>query len=217
MRIAVLGTGMVGQAVGGKLAELGHQVRMGSRRADNPGALEWAAAVGNGASVGTFADAAEFGEIVVNATGGAVAMDVLRAAGARALAGKVLLDIANPLDFGGDAVSLSVVNTDSLGEQVQREFPEARVVKGLNTLNASVMVEPGRVPGEHNLFVCGNEAEAKKIVVELLVSFGWAAESIIDLGDITAARGTEMLLPLWLRLMGTFGHADFNFQVQRAR
>src|SRR5690348_3121533 len=164
-----------------------------------------------------FAAAAAFAEVVVNATSGAAAMAALVAAGEAGLAGKVLIDVSNPLDFSrGMPPTLDPVNTDSLGEQIQRAFPAARVVKALNTMNCRVMVDPGRVPGEHNVFLCGNDDTAKAAAAELITSFGWPAGALIDLGDISAARGTEMLLALWLRLMGSFGHADFNFHVPHA-
>ena len=217
VKIAVLGTGMVGQAVGSKLVAVGHEVLMGSRAAGNEKAVAWAANAGPSASEGTFADAAAFGEIVINATSGGASIDALRAAGAENLADKVLVDIANPLDASaGFPPVLSVCNTDSLGEQIQRAFPDARVVKTLNTVNAVVMVDPSSVPGRHAVFVSGDDAEAKSTVTELLRSFGWPAEDIIDLGDITTARGTEMYLPLWLRLMRTVGSPSFNIAVQTA-
>src|SRR6266508_4040551 len=158
MRFGLLGTGMAGQTIGGKLVELGHEVKMGSREAGNEKAVAWAAGAGESASEGSFADAAEFGEVVVNATSGTASLEALEAAGAGNLAGKVLIDIANPLDFSrGRPPTLAVCNDDSLGEQIQRAFPDARVVKALNTMNADVMVEPGLVPGGHTVFVCGND------------------------------------------------------------
>ncbi|MEV7773390.1 NAD(P)-binding domain-containing protein [Kitasatospora sp. NPDC086791] len=216
MRIGIIGTGMVGQTLGSELVSLGHQVTLGSRSKDNEKGLAWAAQAGPDARSGTFADAAAFGEVVVNATGGTVALAALRAAGAEHLAGKLLIDVSNPLVFGpGGEVTLDPVNTDSVGEQIQREFPEARVVKALNTVNCAVMVAPGRLAGEHNLFIAGDDAAAKAETVALLGGFGWPAEWIIDLGDITAARATEMLMPLWLRMMGHFGSAEFNYAFRR--
>jgi len=216
MRIAVLGTGMVGRAIGGKLVELGHDVTMGSRTADNAAAAEWVATAGDRAAQGTFADAAAGADLVFNCTGGSVALDVVRAAGAANLAGKVLVDVSNSLDFShGRPPTLSVCNTDSVGEQLQRELPDVRVVKALNTVNAAVMVDPGTVPGAHNVFVSGNDVAAKVAVSELLQSFGWPADAIIDLGDISSARGTEMYMALWLRLMGALGRPDFNIAVVR--
>jgi predicted dinucleotide-binding enzyme len=216
MRVGVLGTGMVGKAIATKLASLGHEVTMGSRDADNEEAAGWVASAGELAEHGTFADAAAAGELVVNCTAGAGTLDALRAAGAAHLAGKVLIDVANPLDFSqGMPPSLFVSNTDSLGEQVQRAFPEAKVVKALNTMRCDVMVEPGRVPGDHDVFVCGDDAGAKAEVRELLRSFGWPEGSIIDLGGISSARGTEGYLPLWLRLLGALETADFNIKVVR--
>ncbi len=215
MKIGVLGTGSVGKTIGTKLVELGHEVTMGSRSATNEHAAEWVASAGAGASQGTFADAAAFGELVFNCTAGTVSLEALGAAGEENLAGKVLVDVSNPLDFSkGMPPTLSVCNDDSVGEQIQRAFPEARVVKALNTVNAGVMVDPASIPGEHDVFMCGNDDGAKAQVSELLQSFGWPAERIIDLGDITAARGTEMYLPLWLRLMGAVG-PQFNIKVVR--
>ena len=216
MRIGVLGTGMVGKTIGSKLVELGHEVTMGSRTADNPDATEWAEAAGANAAHGTFADAAAAGELVCNCTGGTVSLDALGAARKENLAGKVLVDVSNALDFSqGRPPILGVCNTDSVGEQIQRAFPEARVVKALNTVNAAVMVDPATVPGEHDIFVCGNDEDAKTQVRGLLESFGWPGEHILDLGDISAARGTEMYLPLWLRLIGAVGGPRFNIRVVR--
>ena len=126
--------------------------------------------------------------------------------------------MANPLDFSaGMPPTLDPVDTDSLGERIQRAFPEARVVKTLNTMNCFVMVDPARVAGEHSVFVSGDDTGAKKAVTALLGSLGRPEASVIDLGDITSARGAEMVLPIWLRLYGTLGHGDFNFHVQGFR
>lgn len=216
MKVGVLGTGRVGKAIGTKLAGLGHDVMMGSRSADNADATAWATEQFGTASHGTFADAAAFGELLVNATAGGASLAVLESAGAENLAGKVLIDIGNPLDFSkGMPPSLTVSNTDSLAEQIQRAFPEAKVVKAFNTMTAQVMVEPSTVPGSHNVFVCGNSDYARAATVELLRSFGWPAEDILELGDLSAARGLEMVLPLWVRLMSVQGTPLFNFKVVR--
>jgi predicted dinucleotide-binding enzyme len=123
-------------------------------------------------------------------------------------------DVSNPLDFSaGMPPTLSVCNDDSVGESIQRAFPDARVVKSLNTVNADVMVDPGIVPGKHTMFVSGNDEGAKEEVKLLLESFGWADDAILDLGDIGAARGQEMYLPLWLRLYGASGTAHLNVTV----
>jgi len=215
MKFGVLGSGMVGSTIATKLVSLGHDVKIGSRDAANEKAKAWVASAGRGASQGSFADAAAFGEIVFNCTAGTGSIDALRSAGASALRGKVLIDIANPLDFSkGMPPTLFVSNDDSLGETIQRTFPEAKVVKALNTVNAGVMVNPGRVPGETDVFVSGNDAGAKVQVIRLLKEeFGW--KSVIDLGDITAARGTESYLHLWLRLYGALQTADFNVHIVR--
>jgi predicted dinucleotide-binding enzyme len=216
MRVGVLGTGMVGKTLASKLAQLGHEVTMGSRSAANEEAVAWAAEAGEGAGHGTFADAAAHGELVLNCTAGTASLEALGAAGEDNLAGKLLIDVANPLDFsGGFPPTLSVMGSDSLGEQIQRAFPEARVVKTLNTVNALVMVEPERVPGDHSIFVCGDDDNAKAEVGALLQSFGWSQSSIVDLGDISAARGAEAYLLLWLRLYGAFGTGDLNVKVVR--
>jgi predicted dinucleotide-binding enzyme len=202
VRIGVLGTGVVGTTIAGKLRELGHDVLIGSRTA--------------GEDAVPFADAAAHGELVFNCTNGNASLDALGAAGAENLAGKVLVDVANVLDFSQGRPPLVGVSTgDSLGEQIQRAFPEARVVKALNTVNANVMVDPGVVPGEHDLFLCGNDEQAKTQVAELLRSFGWPPERILDLGDITAARAQELYVTLWVRLMGVTEGAAFNIRVVR--
>jgi len=214
VRMGILGTGMVGATLGSKLVQIGHEVKMGSRSANNEKAIEWAAKNGARASFGTFADAAAFGEVVFNCTAGTVSLAALALAGTNNLRGKVLVDVANPLDFSkGMPPTLSVCNSDSLGEQIQRALPNVRVVKALNTMNCRVMVEPSLVPGEHDVFVCGNDPQAKVRVTEILKSFGW--RSIIDLGDITAARGTEMVLPIWLRLWNLYQNRHFNFRIAR--
>jgi hypothetical protein len=217
MRIAVLGTGMVGNAIAGKLVELGHEVTMGSRTAANERAAAWAAAAGPRAAHGTFAQAAASADLVFNCTSGGVSVEVLRAVGHANLAGKVVVDVSNPLDFSqGRPPILSVCNTTSVGEQLQAAFPDARIVKTLNTVNNQVMIDPGRLPARHNLFICGNDAAAKAEVLDLLETFGWPREDVLDLGDIASARGPEMYLPLWVRLMGPLGGADFNIAVVRS-
>ena len=216
MKIGVLGTGIVGSTIASKLCALSHEVTMGSRSAGSEAARAWAANAGPRAREGSFADAAAFGELVFNCTSGMHSLDALEAAGTANLAGKVLVDVANPLDFSqGMPPTLSVCNTDSLGEQIQRAFPETSVVKALNTMNCLVMVDPARVPGEHDVFICGNDGSAKAQVGTLLESFGWPSERIVDLGDITAARGTEMYLLFWLRLRGTVQSGDFNIKLVR--
>lgn len=216
MRIGVLGTGIVGRTLGGKLVELGHEVRMGSREAGNDAAVEWVQSARESASEGTFADAAEFGELVINATGGKVSVDALSMAGAENLAGKVLIDVSNSLDFGGGGPPVVGVSVDdSLGERIQAAFPDARVVKALNTMNAALMVAPGSLGETTNVFVCGDDDAAKAQVIELLETFGWLSGDIVDLGDISAARGAELYVALWVRLMGALGTPQFNIRIVR--
>ena len=212
MKIGIMGSGIVGRTLGGRLAELGHPVVVGTR---DPSKLkEWASKTGANASVGSFADAASHGEVVMNATSGAGALAALQLAGVERLAGKILIDITNPLDFSrGMPPSLTISNTDSLGERVQAAVPGARVVKALNTVSSVVMIDPGRVGGgDHHLFVCGNDAAAKATVMDLLKEwFGW--KHFVDLGDITNARGMEMYLPLWVRLYGAMKTPAFNVRI----
>jgi 8-hydroxy-5-deazaflavin:NADPH oxidoreductase len=214
MRVGVLGTGGVGQTLAGKIASLGHEVKMGTR--DVQAALGRTEA-GWGAvplsqwhkehpdvELGTFAEAAAHAELVINATAGTASLDALQTAGGENLDGKILIDVANPLDFSsGMPPTLSVCNTDSLAEQIQRAFPGAKVVKSLNTVNSGVMVDPSQVAGgDHHMFVAGNDEGARAEVIRILKDwFGW--KNVLDLGDVTAARGMEMLLALWLRLSMT--------------
>jgi 8-hydroxy-5-deazaflavin:NADPH oxidoreductase len=206
---------MVGDSIASKLVTLGHEVMMGSRSATNEAATAWALKSGPKAKHGTFSDCAAFGELLFNCTEGVHALDALKLAGEAQLAGKVLVDVSNPLDFSkGMPPTLTVSNTDSLGEQIQRAFPSVKVVKVLNTVNCEVMVDPSLVPGEHNLFLCGNDEGAKSRVTSFLAeNFRWKAGLILDLGDITQARATESLLPLWVRLYGKFQNPMFNFHV----
>lgn len=215
MNIAVLGTGMVGDTIGSKLVELGHKVMMGSRTANNEKALAFVAKNNKKAMAGSFADAAAFGEIVFNCTSGKASLEALTQAEEKNLKGKVIVDLSNPLDFSNGApASLSIVNTNSLGEEIQNTFPQSKVVKTLNTMWCGLMVNPHMLNhGDHNVFMSGNDAEAKELVKELLVTFGWDQKNILDLGDITTARGTEMYLPLWLRIFGATQHAAFNIKI----
>jgi len=214
MNIGVLGTGMVGETLGTKLVSLNHNVKMGSRSASNEKAAAWVKKNGANASQGTFAEASKFGELILNCTKGEVALEALKIAGEENLKGKVLIDVSNPLDFSkGMPPTLTVCNTDSVGEQIQKNFPSVKVVKTFNTMNCLIMVNPRSLSGSHNVFICGNDAGAKNKIRDLLKSFSWKDEEILDLGDITASRGMEMVLPLWLRIMGTFKSGAFNFNI----
>ena len=214
MKIGVLGTGMVGAAIATRSIEAGHEVRMGGRHAANEKARKWAKGAGPKASAGTFADAAAFGEIVFSATLGKAALDALKAAGSGALEGKVVVDVSNPLDFTmGTPPVLFTGPGDSLGERIQHAFPGARVVKALNTVNAGVMGHPEKLGGESDLFVAGNDADAKRRVTDLLREFGW--ETVHDLGDIRASRGMEAYLLFWITVYGALKTPDFNIRIVR--
>jgi 8-hydroxy-5-deazaflavin:NADPH oxidoreductase len=227
MKIAVLGTGVVGRTLAAGLSERGHEIAMGTRNVADTLARSESDAMGNPpfsqwhaehqqVQLVPFAEAVAAAEIVINATSGSASLTVLEAAGS-ALDNKVLVDVSNPLDFSqGMPPSLSVVNTDSLAEQIQRTFPQTKVVKALNTMNARLMVEPSRLPEAHNVFVAGDDEAAKGAVRALLQELGWKEENIVDVGGIRAARGLEMYLPLWVSLMGVLGTPDFNIRLVKA-
>lgn len=216
-KFGVLGSGDVAQAIASRLLELGCSVKLGTRdgkpRAKTSGLV---AAYPSLVSVGTFGDSAAFGTTLFNGVRGTGVLDALHQARPEDLRGKVLIDISNPLDFSqGMPPALFVCNRDSLAEQIQRAFPDLKVVKTLNIVTAQVMVDASRVPGAPTMFVAGNDPEARRQVADLLRDwFGW--QDLIDLGDLTAARGMEMLLPLWIRLWTTLGTPDFAFKVLRS-
>lgn len=224
MNIAVLGTGIVGKTIAEALNKLGHSVIIGTRSveaklnetSDKGSFSDWLKEH-PAIALATFEDACKSSELLVNCTPGMQSVNIISGINTSFLSGKVLVDIANPLDFSnGMPPILTPGNTDSLGEQLQRTFPELRVVKTLNTMNCFIMVHPERVPGEHHVFLCGNDAAAKTETRSLLSGFGWKETSMIDLGDISNARGTEQLLPIWIRLWQALGTADFNFHIQKA-
>jgi 8-hydroxy-5-deazaflavin:NADPH oxidoreductase len=213
-RFGVLGTGTVGTTIATKLVELGHEVRMGSRESGGKRASAWAAEAGERASEGDFAAAAEFGETVVNATAGTASLAALEQAGIANLSGKVLIDIANPLDPSGDGLpTLAFANDTSLAEEIQAALPDTRVVKTLNTVNASIMVDPGSLPEPTDVFVSGNDEQAKAEVAALLAEFGWERDRVRDLGDVSTARGPEMYMAIWLRLWRATGTAAMNIRI----
>lgn len=217
MDIAVLGTGDVGRTLGSALIRAGHRVTLGARTADKPEAVEWARGEGANAATNTFEAAARNAELVFNCTAGAHALAALEQARGAHLAGKVLVDVSNPLDFSnGFPPTLTVCNTDSLGEQIQRTYPETRVVKAFNTLANPLMVDPSRVPGDHALLVCGDDDAAKEQVRAIARSFGWREAQWLDLGGIEQARGTEMYLALWVRLYGRLQTPLFNLTITKA-
>jgi predicted dinucleotide-binding enzyme len=215
MKIAVLGTGTVGRTLAARLAELGHDVTVGTR---DPAATaakeEYAAWAGDHGAVAlaTFADAADGAPVVVNATSGEATLEVLGAAGD--LAGKVVLDVSNGLDFSaGFPPLISFPQDDSMAEQVQRAFPAALVVKSLNTMTAAVMAHPAQLPEPGTVFLSGDDSHAKEVVAGLLRELGHT--DVLDLGDVTTARGVEWLMPAWLRVMGAVGTPQFNWKVVR--
>jgi 8-hydroxy-5-deazaflavin:NADPH oxidoreductase len=226
--IGILGTGIVGQTLASKFIKLGYDVMLGTRYVSerlagtekdgygNPPFSEWYA-LNKSIRLGTFKESAIFGEIILNATQGANSINALKLADAKNLSGKILIDVSNPLDFSrGMPPNLipELSNTNSLGEEIQKTFPGLRVVKTLNTMWCGLMVNPGMInKGDHNVFMCGNDSDAKVKVKQILKSFGWTTKNIIDLGDISSARGTEMYLPFWLSVSGTKKSGAFNIKI----
>ncbi len=227
-KIAIIGTGPVGQTFASKLISLGYDVMLGTRNVaeklkstakdsyGNPPFSEWYTS-NNTIKLGTFAEAAAFGEIVLNATLGANSINALKLAKAKNLDGKIIIDVSNPLDFSKGmppCLIPELSNTNSLGEEIQRVFPAAKVVKSFNTMWCGLMVNPVMIDaGDHTNFICGNDADAKTKVKSLMNEFGWKNENILDLGDISSARGTEAVLPIWLRIWGATQNGAFNFKV----
>lgn len=227
MNITVLGTAMVGRIISEKLVSLGHSVYMGTRNVqdtlaktedlggDEPTFQAWLNQW-HQVQLGTFEESAAQGEFIINAVNGQGTIAALKAAGEKNLNGKIIIDLSNPLDFSkGMPPTLTISNTDSLGEQIQRTFPLAKVVKTLNTITATLMVEPNLVGnGDLSVFVSGNDTEAKAFVVKLLTDwFGW--KDVIDLGNIQTSRGVEMYLPLWLCNYQKLGTPMFGIKVVR--
>jgi predicted dinucleotide-binding enzyme len=227
MKIAILGTGNVGQTLAAKLVSLGYEVMIGTRdvkeassrtsadRYGNPGFGSWLTD-NKKVKLGTYSEASSFGKLVINATSGAGSLAALIAANPGNMKDKIIIDIANPLDFSSGTLALipELSNTNSLGEEIQRSFPTSKVVKTLNTMWCGLMVDPDMIgSGNHINYICGNDPEAKKAVVEILTKIGWKKENIIDLGDISGSRATEAVLPIWLRVRGVLNTGAFNFNI----
>ena len=209
MQIAILGTGAVGPALAKALSAAGHQVTIGTRDPEQTKAREQWAEVDLPLAAYQDLDA----DIFINATNGSGSLPALQAVG-DALNGKVLIDASNPLDFSqGFPPSLFVSNTDSLAEQLQREFPDARVVKMFNTMANQVMINPGGLADDTTIFVASNDADARRSAASIAADLGWT--DVFDLGDLTAARGLEMYLPLWVRIFAQLGRPEFNIKLVR--
>lgn len=209
MNITVIGSGVVGRSVASGFAARGHAVVLSSRSPADLAAWSTETGVRVSAPPGSAAEA----DIIVNATPGQSSIEALTQVAPSD--GVIILDIGNPLDFSTGAPRLTTGADESLGEMIQAEFPAARVVKSLNTVNASVMVDPAGLPEATAQFVCGNDAEAKSVITELLTDVGWRGDQILDLGDLTAARETERYVLLWIRLMGAAGTETFNIRLVR--
>ncbi len=220
MKIGILGTGQVGNLIGSRLIENGHQVMMGGREYKNEKGLDFVATNSSeNASYGTFKEASGFGEIIFNATNGRFALEALKLANTD-FAGKVIIDVANPLDFSTKPPTLipEFANTNSIGESIQNHFPKAKVVKTLNTVGMVLAVNPKQLNnGDHSLFISGNDEKAKAGTTALLTGFGWKMGNIIDIGDITAARAMESYLLLSVRMRIALGVPMFNIKVIKSQ
>lgn len=228
MNIAVIGTGMVGRSISAKLAQLGHKVVMGTRDTEKTYAqtetdvfgnipfVEWQKDNSN-VELSTFSEAAAGASLLFVCTHGSISKTALELAGSDNLKGKTIIDLSNGLMFGevGEQPKLEPANTNSVGEQLQTAFPEANIVKTLNNIQHTVMVNPALVQGNHNVFVSGESEDAKSEVKSILRSFGWQTEQIVDLGGITYSRAMEMNVLLWWRMYELLGTGEFNFQIMK--
>ncbi|MBV6421330.1 MAG: hypothetical protein DAHOPDDO_02605 [Ignavibacteriaceae bacterium] len=215
-KIGVLGTGEVGRTIATKLVELGYEVKMGSRTANNENAEQWTKQNGEKATAGTFAEAVQFGEIIFNCTKGEATMSVFQQAGLEFFDGKIVIDQSNSLDLSNGfppTLLPQYINTTSLGEEIQKMLPKAYVVKTLNTVNCELMTNPEKSSGEATMLLCGNNAEAKQEVTEILHQFGW--KDILDLGEIVASRGMEMFITTWVRLFTATNNINVSFKINR--
>ena len=222
MKIGIIGTGVVAQTLGAKLVELGHDVVLGTRdpkKLDEKKNMavslnEWLAAVKNKAKVATFKDAAQHGELLINATHGQASVEALKLAEVDKVGAKVLIDTANELDFSkGYPVALAS-HERSVAGNIQKAFPGLKVVKCFNTMAAPIMVNPKMIKGgDHTIFIAGNDTGAKAKVTDLLKSFGWT--DIMDLGDIQAAHGPEMMMGMWVAIYGSLKNGMVGIKVQR--
>ena len=208
-QIGILGSGSAARTLGSGLLRLGHPVMLGTREPDK--LADWRDEAGPSGRVGSFADTAVYGELIVLSVLGRAAEDVIRLAGPDNLAGKVIIDASDPLDFSAGRPGLFVGTTDSLGERVQRAAPRARVVKALNIVLAEVMVDPTLTGGQPDMFIAGNDDDAKEVVTELLRRLGWP---VIDLGDIENARWLEALSLLWVVYSHRFGTTHHAFKLE---
>jgi predicted dinucleotide-binding enzyme len=220
MKIGILGAGPVAQTIGTALVQNGHTVFLGSRSSPNEKVAAWLHQCGGRGKSGSFQEAATFGELLFVCLNGGVAVDVINQTGAESFREKVVIDVTNPLDFsrGMPPTLLPPYNNQySLGEHIQATLPDAFVVKALNTVTARLMVNALLVnDGNHNLFICGNNAEAKNTVKHLLAeNFYWKPENIMDMGSIESARLTEAIIPFWVGVMQVMGTSLFNYQIVR--
>jgi len=218
MNIGVLGTGTVGEAIATALTKKGHNVKMGSRTANNEKAIVWAEKFKSHTSQGDFNDAAAFGELIFICLNGAYVLDALHSIDKKNLDGKIVIDITNPLDFSKGMppqILEGLGNSNSLGEEIQNALPKSFIVKTLNTVNYKLMVDAREVnKGDHHLFICGNDAEAKNKVKHFLVdNFHWKADHLVDLGGIEAARAVEAIVPFWVLVHRSLGTPLFNFKI----
>jgi predicted dinucleotide-binding enzyme len=211
MKVGMLGSGGVGQDLGLGFIGLGHDVKMGSRHPAKDEIKAWLAKAGKKASAGTFGEAAAFGDMAVLATQWTGTENAVRLAGPDNLAGKVVIDTTNPLLFRPKAMpALAVGGNDSAGEQVQRWLPKSRVVKAFNSVNHAHMVKPLFTGGPPDMFLCGNDDDAKKLVAGFCREFGWG---VIDMGGLEAARLLEPLALIYIQNAIRTGSWNYAFKL----
>ena len=211
-RVGVLGSGEVGRRLAGAFRSRGHDVMIGSRDPAKPELREWLSGDGAGVEAGTFAQAAEHGELLVLAVLGNAAEEAIADAGRDNFSSKVVIDAMNPLDFsGGFPPKLSITGEDSLGERVQRALPDARVVKAFNTIGNPYFLDPKFSEGEPTMLIAGNDEGAKRTVGDVLADFGWS--NTVDIGGIEGSRELEAICIVWVKIGGARGAWDHGFKL----
>lgn len=219
MNIGIVGNGVAAEAIGLALLKKGHNVLLGGPQGGSEKGMAWVKKAGNGAAEGTYEEGALFGELVFICLEGAFALEVLRTIHPNSFAGKIVVDVTNPLDYtrGDQPRILKEFRDVSLGERIQEVLPHAYVIKALNTVNYQLMTDARQVyKGDHSLFVCGNDANAKNQLKHFLVdNFYWKPDGLADLGGIEAARAIEAIVPFCVLLSQSYGTPLINFKVVR--
>lgn len=213
MKVGILGSGEVGRVLGKGFAELGYVVKIGTRNQSHSKVREWLESTGPKTSVGSLAEAAGFGNLLILATAWSGTENVIRLANPANFGKKVVIDVTNPLELADDGPPrLALGHKDSGGEQVQRWLPRARVVKAFNIIGNQHMIRPNFPGGPPDMFICGNDPEAKQQVSELISTFGWV---VVDIGGIEGSRYLEPLAMLWMTILLQSGSCNHAFKLLR--